>query len=81
MTLPDDFIPDRVEQTRGLQPAIPAQLLTLEQRLGLRLVARRIAARISSDPAVASGITRNRERALLWQREIFSPGRFEIGLR
>jgi hypothetical protein len=77
---PDDLIPDRVERTRGPQPADSAPPSTLEKRRGLGPAARGVAARGPGYPAVSPGISGDRERALRWQREEVSPGRGEIGV-
>ena len=81
MPLPDDFIPDGVEHTRGLKSVYQAPPATLEKRRGLGLSARIVATGKPGYPAIPSRISRNRERALRWQLEKVSPGRFEMGVR
>jgi hypothetical protein len=81
MPLPHDLIPDRVEHTRGLQSAHTAPPAALEKRRSLGLIARRVTAGSSGDPAIPSGISGYRQRAFRRQREKVSPGRFEMGMR
>jgi hypothetical protein len=63
MPPPHDLISDRVKHARGLHPTNPAPPLTLGERRGLRLIARSVAAGNADYPAVAPGISGDRQRA------------------